>query len=115
MWVSRLEGHDMHLFTFWLQLRKMVIIILLVVSEMERKITKIGNSLGITLPAEILQHLGVTQGDELVFALEEGKASFKKRPIVAMDGFEEIDERFLTGMQDLFANYDQALRKLAKR
>ncbi|WP_028777744.1 AbrB/MazE/SpoVT family DNA-binding domain-containing protein [Shimazuella kribbensis] len=85
------------------------------VKEVERKVTKIGNSLGVTLPAEILKHLHVKQGDEVIFYLEEGKVSFKKRPAVNIEGFEDIDQEFLEGMKKLFDNYDDTLRNLVKR
>lgn len=87
----------------------------LAVNQVERKVTKIGNSLGITLPAEVLAHLNVKQGDEVIFHLEKGKVSFKKRPVVNMEGFEDIDQEFLEGMKELFGNYDDTLRNLANR
>ncbi|WP_398296239.1 AbrB/MazE/SpoVT family DNA-binding domain-containing protein [Sporosarcina saromensis] len=51
----------------------------MVVSKVERKVTKIGNSLGITLPTEVLNYLQADQGDELTFKLENnGSVSIKK-------------------------------------
>lgn len=86
------------------------------VSDVERKVTKIGNSLGVTFPQEVLQHLNVKQGDEVVFNLDtNGQVSFKKRPAVNMEGFEEIDQEFLEGMKELFNKYDDTLRNLVDR
>lgn len=78
------------------------------VIEMDRKVTKIGNSLGVTLPQEVLKHLKIKQGDEIKFNLEDnGNVSIKK--------FTPIDEDFLDGFRYAFENYDDALRNLADR
>lgn len=88
----------------------------LAVKEVERKITKIGNSSGVTFPPEVLKHLNVKQGEMVVFDLEkDGKVVLKKRPAVSLDGFDEIDDDFLEGMKDLFGRYDNTLRNLADR
>lgn len=85
------------------------------VKEMERKITRIGNSIGVTLPQEILDHLQLKQGDEIKFTLEDGKVSFKKNHVLNTDVLEGIDQDFLDGMKDLFDNYDNTLRNLSDR
>ncbi|HHY73787.1 MAG TPA: AbrB/MazE/SpoVT family DNA-binding domain-containing protein [Bacillus bacterium] len=86
------------------------------VIEVERKVTKIGNSLGITLPQEILEHLKVKQGDEIQFQLEEnGRVSFKKKQHLNLEALDGIDQDFLDGIKDLFDNYDQTLRNLVNR
>ena len=78
------------------------------VIEVERKITKIGNSLGVTLPQEVLKHLNIKQGDEIKFQLEDnGNITVKK--------FTPVDEDFLEGFKYAFENYDDALRNLADR
>lgn len=86
------------------------------VIEVGRKVTKIGNSLGITLPQEILEHLKVKQGDEIQFQLEEnGRVSFKKKQHLNLEALDGIDQDFLDGIKDLFDNYDQTLRNLVNR
>ncbi|WP_180960017.1 AbrB/MazE/SpoVT family DNA-binding domain-containing protein [Bacillus canaveralius] len=83
---------------------------------MERKVTRIGNSLGVTFPAEVLEHLNVKQGDEVIFNIEKnGKVSFEKKRLLNMEGFEDIDQDFLEGMQEMFKKYDKTLRNLADR
>lgn len=78
------------------------------VFEVERKVTRIGNSLGVTLPQEVLKHLEIKHGDEIKFKLEDnGNVSIKK--------FTPIDEDFLEGFKYAFENYDDALRNLADR
>jgi antitoxin MazE len=39
----------------------------------ERKVLKIGNSLGVTFPVEFLNQLGIHQGDEIQMELEGGQ------------------------------------------
>lgn len=86
------------------------------VKDVERKITKIGNSLGVTLPHEVLEHAKVKQGDEIKFILgEDGTVSFKKHNPLNLDVLGDFDQDFLDGLQDLFDNYDDTLRNLAKR
>ncbi|MFD2616405.1 AbrB/MazE/SpoVT family DNA-binding domain-containing protein [Terrilactibacillus laevilacticus] len=83
---------------------------------MERKITKVGNSLGITLPSEVLKHLNADQGDEIKFVLEsDGKVTFKKSQNLNFDGLEGIDQEFLDGVKDLFDKYDYTLKNLVDR
>ncbi|WP_152655829.1 AbrB/MazE/SpoVT family DNA-binding domain-containing protein [Oceanobacillus sp. CFH 90083] len=88
----------------------------MVVKQVERKITKIGNSLGVTLPQEVLHHLKAQQGDDIRFKLEEdGSVSVKKFKELNLDVLTDIDQDFLDGLQDLFENYDDTLRNLADR
>lgn len=84
--------------------------------EVERKVTKVGNSLGTTLPHEVLEHLKIQQGDEIKFNIEEnGRVSIKKNNHLNIEALEGIDQDFLDGMKDLFENYDNTLRNLADR
>lgn len=86
------------------------------VKQVERKITKVGNSLGVTLPPEVLKHLKAQQGDAIRFELEEdGCVSVKKCKELNLDVLTDIDQDFLDGLQDLFENYDNTLRNLADR
>lgn len=87
------------------------------VIEMERKVTKVGNSLGITLPPEVLKHANIAQGDEIKFTLNnDGSVIFKKLKQLNTEVLEDsIDQDFLDGLKDLFENYDNTLRGLADR
>ena len=91
-------------------------IIQMAAKEVERKITKVGNSLGVTLPTEVLNHLQANQGDDLKFHLEaNGSVSFKKTQNLNLDGLEGIDQDFIDGVKELFENYDTTLRNLSDR
>ncbi len=86
------------------------------VKEMERKVTRIGNSLGLTLPQEVLKHANIKQGDEIKFHLEEdGTVIIKKHNPINVEVLEGIDQEFIEGLKDLFDNYDQTLENLADR
>jgi antitoxin MazE len=41
--------------------------------QIERKVTKIGNSFGITLPPEFLKQVGLTQGDDVEIEVKDGR------------------------------------------
>ncbi|CAM3960225.1 AbrB/MazE/SpoVT family DNA-binding domain-containing protein [Geobacillus sp. FSL K6-0789] len=87
-----------------------------VVKPMERKITKVGNSLGITLPQEVLDHLKAKQGDEIQFRLEaDGKVVISKYSPIDYSILDDFGQDFVDGLKDLFANYDNTLRNLAKK
>lgn len=84
--------------------------------QVDRKVTKVGNSLGVTLPSEILEHLDVLRGDNLLFTLEkDGKVSFKKDETVSLNAIEGVDQDFADGLNRLFNNYDEALKNLGER
>lgn len=41
--------------------------------EVERKIRKIGNSLGVLLPADMLKEIGIKDGDSVFISKEDGE------------------------------------------
>jgi putative addiction module antidote len=71
------------------------------------KVRKVGNSLGITLPAQIAQDLQVVEGTQLFLTKEPG-GSFRITP---------YDPDFADAMKaakSIMARYRNALRELAK-
>lgn len=73
---------------------------------LELKIRKVGNSLGIVLPKEALQHLGAQEGDSVTLTENE-------------KGFQMVshDPEFTQAMavfQDLAQRYRNTLAELAK-
>ncbi|MBP7951880.1 MAG: AbrB/MazE/SpoVT family DNA-binding domain-containing protein [Sphingorhabdus sp.] len=70
------------------------------------KIVKIGNSAGIVLPKELLDDLGVTQGDQLTTSKTD--AGIELRPFEA--GFEAQ----MAAAREVMARRKRALRELAK-
>jgi putative addiction module antidote len=70
------------------------------------KVRKIGNSLGVVLPKDVLAKLRVSEGDELsVSETPEG---------VALTGFDDEVARQVEIMRDIAKRYRSALRELAK-
>lgn len=86
---------------------------LTVVKQMERKVTKIGNSLGVTLPPEVLKHLGIVQGDEVCFDLGSDQVIIKKKANLQLP--KGIDEEFLNQMSDMIREYDKTFKGLVDR
>ena len=84
-----------------------------VVREVERKVTKIGNSLGVTFPQEVLEHLGIGQGDVVRFEIVDGQVTIKKKVNLKLP--KGIDEEFLEQMNDMINEYDQTFRNLVDR
>jgi antitoxin MazE len=56
--------------------------------EEERKIRKIGNSLGLLLPSEMLKRIGVENGDTVFVSLENGEI------IIRNDDKKESNDQF---------------------
>lgn len=73
------------------------------------KIRRVGNSLGILLPKELLEELRVQEGDELSF--DKASGAYKVTPVPAGDPeFERAMEVF----RSVTERYKNALRELAK-
>lgn len=70
------------------------------------KVRRIGNSLGVVLPKDVLAKLRVSEGDELaVSETPEG---------VMLTGYDDEVARQVEIMRDLAKRYRNALRELAK-
>ncbi len=67
-------------------------------------IQKIGNSLGITLPKEILQKLNVYEGDR-VFVRETAKGveltTYESELAKAMEAYQEVNYLYKNALQEL--------------
>lgn len=73
------------------------------------KIRRVGNSLGILLPKELLEDLRVREGDELSFDKVSG--TYRVKPLASIDPeFERAMEVF----RSVTERYKNALRELAK-
>ncbi|REK74177.1 AbrB family transcriptional regulator [Paenibacillus paeoniae] len=82
--------------------------------EMERKVTKFGNSLGITM-TDALKQIGLDQGDIVSIDVSPatGEIVIKKSTKVSLpDG---ISADFMDTLTDVIAEYDQTLRGLKDR
>lgn len=77
---------------------------------MLRKIFKTGNSMVVSLPREILEPLGVSDGSEVSVELEDGKIII--RPI--QQSVPGVDEVFARQLAEFIDEYRPALEALAK-
>ncbi len=77
---------------------------------MLRKIFKTGNSMVVSLPREILEPLGVSDGSEVSVQLEDGKIVI--RPM--QQTVPGVDEEFARQLAEFIDEYRPALESLAK-
>jgi putative addiction module antidote len=70
------------------------------------KLTKIGNSVGVILPKEVLTRLNVVQGDELMLTEELGG--------VRLSAYSPEVEQQIDAGRDVMRRYRNALKKLAE-
>ena len=75
---------------------------------MREKITSLGDSAALVLPAEILAQMGLSVGDEIEIALADGVLTV--RPLRD----EERAAKFQAAMDDVFARRADALRRLGR-
>lgn len=71
------------------------------------KFRRIGNSLGLIVPAHVADRMGVEEGDEAVFDIEAGRLVVSpKKAIISDEEFEDI-------VADMLDRYDAVFRRLA--
>lgn len=81
--------------------------------KIERKITKIGDSIGIKLPPELLKQVGLSQGDDVQIEVKDGKIIIRKKEHLYLpDG---VDAAFMELLNDLIKEHDKAFKGLVDR
>lgn len=87
----------------------------LAMKPVERKVTKVGNSLGITVPQDIFNLLGVNLGDIVSLEVNNNNDEIiiKKTKKVSLP--KDVDPMFLDIVSDVFERYDETLKGLANR
>lgn len=73
----------------------------------ELKIRKIGNSLGVVLPREVLGHLKVSEGEHL-YLIEGADGAYRLSP------YDPDFDKKMRKAEDIMARYRNTLRALAK-
>lgn len=81
--------------------------------QFERKVTKIGNSFGITLPIELLKQVGLAQGDDVQVEVNDGKIILRKKEKIALP--EGVDAEFMNILNDVINEHDKAFKGLVDR
>ena len=81
--------------------------------QFERKVTKIGNSFGITLPNELLRQVGLAHGDDVQLETKDGKIVLRKKEKITLpDG---VDAEFMDVLHDVIKEHDKAFKGLVNR
>ncbi|AIQ44641.1 AbrB family transcriptional regulator [Paenibacillus sp. FSL R7-0273] len=84
------------------------------VVEMERKVTKFGNSLGITM-TDALKQIGLDQGDTVLIDINQSTGEIIIRKSTKVSLPTGISEDFMDSLADVINKYDQTLQGLKDR
>ncbi len=84
-----------------------------VVYEVERKVTKIGNSLGVTFPSELLKKIEVAQGDTVIIDIRGDEIILRKSRKVELPS--GISPDFFDILQETMNEYDETIKGLRDR
>ena len=80
---------------------------------MVRKVFKTGNSIVVSLPKDILDFLGLTEGSEVSVELDRERRQVVITPVDTM--LPSVDETFARQVSDFIEQYRPALKALAER
>jgi antitoxin MazE len=82
---------------------------------MHRKVCTIGNSRGISIPAEFLGKLGLSVGSEVDVRLDETGSRIIVEPVRKKEYPKGLDREFVSQVNDFIEKYEPALKELAKK
>lgn len=82
---------------------------------MNRKICSIGNSRGVSVPADMLAQLGLAVGSEVDVHLDESKTKIVIEPARKQKYPKGINREFVSQVNEFIAKYEPALKELAKK
>jgi putative addiction module antidote len=82
---------------------------------MRRKVCSIGNSRGVSIPAEILEELHLSVGSEVDIRLDEKGGRIIIEPDRKKKYPKGIDPEFVSQVNDFISRYEPALKTLAKK
>lgn len=79
----------------------------------DRKVSKFGNSFGLTLPADLMKKVGLNQGDDVEVTEKDGKIILhKKENLILPEG---VDANFIKILKEVIDEHDEAFRGLVDR
>jgi len=81
--------------------------------QFERKVTKIGNSYGVTIPTELLRQVGLAQGDDVQVEVKDDKIILRKKEQISLP--EGADAEFMDILNDVVKEHDKAFKGLVNR
>ena len=77
-------------------------------TKYERKITKIGNSYGITLPKTLLKEANISYGDNVTVEVKDGKILVQREEEIKLpDG---VDNEFMELLTDVIKEHETAFK-----
>lgn len=82
-------------------------------STYERKITKIGNSYGVTFPKELLKEAKISYGDHVSVELTDGQITMKKKEDITLP--KGVDKDFMKLLSDVIEEHDTAFKGLVDK
>ncbi|HLR71790.1 MAG TPA: AbrB/MazE/SpoVT family DNA-binding domain-containing protein [Pseudogracilibacillus sp.] len=78
-----------------------------------RKVTKIGNSYGVTFPKELLKEAKISYGDNVSVELKDGKIVLQREEEIKLpDG---VDSEFMETLTDVIKEHETAFKGLVDR
>jgi putative addiction module antidote len=82
---------------------------------MHRKVFAVGNSKGVSLPAEYLSKLDLTVGAEVDVTLDEDHDRIMIEPLRKKKFPKGIDREFVSQVNEFIEKYRPALKELARK
>lgn len=82
-------------------------------SKIERKVTKIGNSYGITVPVDMLKEAGLSYGDNVQLESKDGEIVLRKKKEVKLP--EGVDGDFMDVLNDVIKEHHVAFKGLVDK
>lgn len=82
---------------------------------MNRKVFAVGNSKGVSIPAEYLSKLNLSVGAEVNVSLDEDHDRILIEPVRKTKYPKGIDRKFVAQVNEFIEQYRPALKELAKK
>ena len=81
---------------------------------MERKIVRIGSSLAVTLPSEVVKEFKLKKGQKVEVSVHPQSGAVTIRPGIKFFEDGKVTRRFRALAEEIRQTYDDAFRKLSK-
>ncbi len=82
---------------------------------MHRKVFAVGNSKGVSIPADYLSKLDLAVGSEVEVSLDEDHDRIMIEPVRKKKYPKGVDKEFVAQVNDFIERYRPALKELAKK
>lgn len=81
---------------------------------MQRRLFKTGNSVVLSLPKEVLEELGLSDGESVSLTIDRESRRLIVTPVVESFAAAGVDEKFVRQVNEFIEQYRTALDELAK-